>query len=108
MLTPICPACGCSLVRLGVKAEAAARYAHAGTEYLFCCRGCVELFAQDPDAYLAETRDLIVCPSCLAEKPRSAAVRIEYDGRPIYFCRCPHCVEVFKRQPARLLQRLVA
>ena len=43
--TPICPTCGCSLARLGVSRENAAPGRHEGTEYLFCCEGCREIFA---------------------------------------------------------------
>jgi YHS domain-containing protein len=108
MLTSICPACGCSLVRLGIKPDQAQRHSHGGTEYLFCCPGCVDIFVQDPEKYLAEIRDLIVCPTCLAEKPLASTVSIEHEGRSIYFCRCPHCIEVFKREPDRFLKRLAA
>jgi hypothetical protein len=41
MSSPICPACGCSLVRLGVPTDKASRYRYRDTEYLFCCQGCV-------------------------------------------------------------------
>ena len=108
MLTPICPACGCSLVRLGIKPAEAARRTHEGVEYQFCCGGCVEIFIQDPEKYVAEVHGMIVCPSCLAEKPRASAVSLEHHGRQIYFCRCPQCVEVFRKEPDRLLQRLAA
>jgi YHS domain-containing protein len=49
---------------------------------------------------------LIVCPSCLAEKARGLAVAIEHAGEPVYFCRCPHCVERFEKEPEPLLAQL--
>ena len=106
--TPICPACGCSLVRLGISRADAARLEHRGQELNFCCQGCVDVFAQDPDRYLGEIADWIVCPTCLAEKPKKLTVSISHEGREIHFCRCPHCVEEFQRRPEELLQRLAA
>ena len=104
--TPICPSCGCSLVRLGLKDEDAARYRYADIEYRFCCQGCVDLFTTDPERYLDEIRDVIVCPSCLAEKPLASTVSFEHEGSAIHFCRCPHCLQDFKNDPQRLLRRL--
>ena len=80
MKSLLCPTCGCSLVRLGVSRENAARAEHDGAEYLFCCEGCRELFGSDPERYLAEIRDVVVCPSCLAEKPIAVTVAIEHNG----------------------------
>ena len=68
METLICPTCGCSLVRLGISKDQATPYSHEGKEYFFCCQGCVDVFAADPEKRLEETKDLIVCPTCLAEK----------------------------------------
>jgi len=106
MDSPICPYCGCSLARLGISREAATSLPHNGEELLFCCQGCLDGFQSDPERYLAEIRELIVCPTCLAEKAREAAVSIEYEGGAVYFCRCPHCVERFEADPERLLARL--
>ena len=106
MKTLICPACGCSLVRLGIGADAAIPYRHAGVEYRFCCQGCVDLFVSDPDKRLQETEDLIVCPTCLAEKPRERAVKLEIAGQEVYFCRCPYCAEAFAKNPSYYIGRL--
>jgi YHS domain-containing protein len=89
-----------------LKATDVVQYQYAGTEYQFCCRGCLEIFVTNPEKYLEEIRDLIVCPSCLAEKPLELRVGVEHEGGTVYFCRCPHCLDAFKRDPARLLQRL--
>ncbi len=106
MNTLICPTCGCSLVRLGIAKEEAPTYTYDGKEYRFCCQGCVDLFDVDPTKHLRETKDLIVCPSCLAEKPPESIVTLEHAGQQIAFCRCPHCVDVFLRAPAYYLNRL--
>lgn len=104
-MSPICPTCGCSLVRLDIEREDAARYEHRGAE-LFCCQGCVELFREDPDTYLEEIRDWVVCPTCLAEKPKHLTVSISHEGHEVRFCRCPRCRDEFHRRPAELLARL--
>jgi YHS domain-containing protein len=106
MDSPICPYCGCSLARLGVARDAATAFTYNGEELLFCCRGCLDGFQSDPERYLVEIRELIVCPTCLAEEPRDLAVSIKHEGRSVYFCRCPGCVDEFRRHPGELLARL--
>ena len=106
METPICPTCGCSLVRLGIAKDEAVTHNHEGHEYLFCCQACVDLFSADPAKHLQETQGLIVCPTCLAEKPRLSTFTLEHAGQQIRFCRCPHCVEAFRKAPDYYLKRL--
>ncbi len=102
----ICPTCGCSLVRLGVAKDQAAVYNHNSKEYHFCCQACVDLFTPDPQKYLQESNDLIVCPTCLAEKPRQSAVKLKIAEQDVYFCRCPHCAELFRKDPDFYMKRL--
>jgi len=64
MKTLICPTCGCSLVRLGIKKGKSVIHRHNGEQYHFCCQGCVDVFITDPQKHLQETNDLIVCPKC--------------------------------------------
>ena len=106
MNTLICRTCGCSLVRLGIKEEGSASYRHRSQEYRFCCQGCADLFAQDPPKYLQETSDLIVCPTCLAEKPTKWAVVHDIAGNKVHFCRCPYCADLFRKNPDFYLKRL--
>lgn len=106
MDSPICPYCSCSLARLGIAREAATTLTYEGEELLFCCQDCLDGFQLEPERYLAEIRELIVCPTCLAEKPRELTVSIEHEGRSVYFCRCPHCAERFEQDPQPLLARL--
>jgi YHS domain-containing protein len=82
------------------------RHRYAETEYQFCCRGCLEVFTRNPEKYIEEIRDVIVCPSCLAEKPLALAVSCEHEGTTVHFCRCPHCLDAFRKEPDRLLRRL--
>lgn len=107
-MSPICPTCGCSLVRLGIDRAGAATYEYLGEQLLFCCSGCLAIFKEDPERFLDEIRDWIVCPTCLAEKPKELTVAINHQGRKVHFCRCPGCVEEFKRRPEELLARLAA
>ena len=74
MKTPICPTCGCSLVRLGITKKRAVTLKYQDQEYSFCCKGCALMFEETPEALLEETNDLVVCPSCLAEKPINQTV----------------------------------
>jgi YHS domain-containing protein len=106
MKTPICPTCGCSLVRLGITREKAVMQKYQGMEYSFCCEGCARMFKENPEALLEETNSLIVCPSCLAEKPVSHTVAINYEGEKLHFCKCPHCISVFQENPDYYMKRL--
>ena len=55
---------------------------------------------------MREIESVDVCPVCLAEKSTAQAVRIEYANRILNFCRCPHCLEQFHRQPSYYLHRM--
>jgi len=105
-VTPICPTCGCSLVRLGINPDEAASYEYEGRKLLFCCQACADLFVERPEQYLDEIRDWIVCPTCLAEKPKHLTVTISHEGQHVHFCRCPCCVDEFRKRPDELLERL--
>ena len=81
MDTQICPTCSCSLVRLKISKGKAATSRYEGKEYHFCCQGCVDIFVTDPQKYLQEISDFIVCPTCLAEKPQHLAGRYQPSDR---------------------------
>ena len=106
MKTLICPSCGCSLVRLGISKDKATVYRYNKEDYYFCCQGCVDIFTTDPQEYIKETNDMIVCPTCLAEKPVQNAIKLEIDGSEVHFCRCAHCVDLFKKNPSFYIKRL--
>ena len=106
MNTLICPNCGCSLVRLGISQDKAVPYNHGGEEYFFCCQACVDVFTTDPRKYLEKISDLVVCPSCLAEKPVERAVKSTIAGKQVPFCGCPYCVEMFEKDPDFYTKRL--
>jgi len=102
----ICPTCGCSLVRLGVDISRAPTAEFGGEIYYFCCRECRDIFFKDPRRYVEEVRDKFVCPVCLGEKRKSEGIRVEFEGREVYLCRCPHCLEAFRTNPWYFLNRL--
>jgi len=106
MKTLICPTCGCSLVRLGIAKENAVIRKYQEKQYSFCCDGCATLFKESPEDRLRETDNLVVCPSCLAEKPKNQTVIIHYRGESLPFCKCPHCVTVFQEDPEYYVKRL--
>ena len=106
MKTLICRTCGCSLVRLGISKENSVAHRYKDEEYRFCCQGCVDLFITDPGAYLRETNNLIVCPTCLAEKPVKWAAKMKIGQQEVHFCRCPYCAEVFEKNPDFYIKRL--
>ena len=106
METLVCPMCGCSLVRLGISKEDSVAYHHSDQDYRFCCQGCVDLFITDPEKYLHDTDDVVVCPTCLAEKPRERAGTFEFEGQEVHYCRCPSCEESFRENPDFYVARL--
>lgn len=106
MKTFICPTCGCSLVRLGISKDNASISHYNGTVHYFCCDGCADLFVKNPERYIEETKDLIVCPTCLAEKTRTSATKLNVNGQNLYFCHCPHCVELYKKDEVFYINRL--
>ncbi len=106
MKTEICPTCGCSLVRLRIKKEYSVPYSHNDKEYQFCCQGCLDIFKTDPEKYLQEISNLVVCPVCLKEKPIEWTSKLEHQGTTFHFCRCPHCEQQFKKKPEHFIKRL--
>ncbi len=106
MKTLICPYCGCSLVRLRITRDKAATYSYAGTEYYFCCQACADLFAADPEEHLERTKDVVVCPTCLGEKPPAAVFTFEHAGQEVPYCGCPYCQEQFEKDPGYYISRL--
>ena len=106
MKTLICRHCGCSLVRLGISKEKAVSARHEDQEHYFCCQECVDVFITDPKKSLQETADVIVCPTCLAEKPLQRSATLQWSGQEVGFCRCPYCQEEFQRDPDHYIDRL--
>lgn len=106
METPICSTCGCSLIRLGISQKKALFHYYKEKQYLFCCKGCLELFKTQPESLLNETSNLTVCPVCLAEKHIYNTVEHQVNGMPLNFCRCPHCLDQFNQNQNYFIKRL--
>ncbi|MEC4688558.1 MAG: hypothetical protein VST64_09675 [Nitrospirota bacterium] len=107
MKTLICSTCRCSMVRLGVSTDEAATYRYNNQEYRFCCQKCADVFSADPQTYLQIPVDLIVvCPTCLGEKPLQWAVKLTIAGQEAHFCGCPLCSEAFQKNPEFYVKRL--
>jgi len=104
--TKICPTCGCSLVRLGIKQNSAVQLKYQKHSYFFCCSGCATLFNDNPEKYVKEINDVVVCPVCLAEKNINQTVGVKYNDIEIPFCRCPHCASEFQDKPQYYIERL--
>ena len=103
----VCPTCGCSLVRLGIKDTSATKSTYKDESYSFCCSGCAKIFDKNPSKYIEEIKNVIVCPVCLAEKNIAHTTGVKYKNTVIPFCRCPHCISTFEEKPEYYLDRLM-
>ncbi|MGN6470063.1 MAG: heavy metal translocating P-type ATPase [Rhizobiaceae bacterium] len=71
---------------------------HGGHTYHFCCAGCREKFARDPEAYLEATD-----PVCGMKVDRATARHFaRHEGRGHYFCSAG-CKAKFEADPERYL-----
>ncbi len=104
--TLICPTCGCSLVRLGIRKDNSIVYSYDGKDYYFCCDGCVKVFANSPKKYLQEIKNKVVCPICLGEKSIKHTINLSHNGINYHFCRCPHCISKFNKNPDYFIKRI--
>ncbi len=64
------------------------------------------MFDENSESLLEETENLVVCPSCLAEKLIDQTVVINYQSEKLHFCKCPHCMTVFKEDSEYYIKRL--
>jgi len=77
------PVCG-----MKVTPESEHRHAYQGTDYYFCCNGCREKFAAEPERYLhlQEQPETAACPTGVCDT-----------GTQTYVC--PMCPEVRQQEP---------
>jgi len=94
------PVCG-----MTVSPDSELRHVHAGVEYLFCCSGCLEKFAADPEHYLqppdepaADLQD----PVCGMSVTAQSEHHYTFQGTDYFFC-CNGCREKFAADPGRYL-----
>ena len=104
----ICPTCGCSLVRLGISKDNYIVYDYDGKDYHFCCDGCAKIFAISPKKYLREIKNIVVCSTCLGEKSIKHTVNLRHNGENYHFCKCPHCISEFNKNPDYFIKRIAA
>ncbi len=99
------PVCGMTVD----PATAKHRFDHAGQTFFFCCAGCREKFAADPDRYLkaetpAATPVKTLDPVCgMTVDPVTAKHRFDHAGRTFFFCSAG-CREKFAADPDRYLK----
>jgi YHS domain-containing protein len=86
----------------------------------FCCKGCAKKVSEDEKAFAdaaAEDqgvlaygpeakKDVILCPVCAGmASTRGEMKRHVHEGKAYYFC-ASHCLEVFKKDPAKYQKQL--
>jgi YHS domain-containing protein len=102
----LCPTCGYSFLRMGIDFNSAPKAIYQGTEYGFCCAECVNPFFADPESYLAEIKEMVICPVCLCEKRKRHAIPLRYQEDLVYLCRCPDCALEFQKSPGLYILRM--
>lgn len=75
-------------------------YTYLGTEYKFCCAGCVAEFRSEPMDYVKEE---IKCP--VEGGAGMKEVSAMYDGTKYYFC-CAGCDTEFMSKPEEYLEKM--
>ena len=85
------PVCG-----MTVSDDTQHRYIHEGTEYLFCCRGCLDKFQDNPDQYIE--RAVEKDPVCGMEVSADTELAFDHAGTTYRFCS-EHCLTKFKATP---------
>jgi uncharacterized protein YbaR (Trm112 family) len=108
MKSVLCPTCGCSLVRLQISREQAVHLTYDGADYY--CDGCARVFRSDSERYLAQIRDVVVCPACLGEKLSAVTTTLQHSGMTVNFCGCPSLhgrVRAGSRSPHRTFSGVV-
>ena len=70
---------------------------YLGTDYTFCCQGCVDKFKSEPMSYIDAK---LKCPVMGGAAKQDMFV--EYDGVKYYFC-CEGCSEKFNSNPEKYM-----
>ena len=98
------PVCGMTVD----PATARHRFEYGGETYVFCCAGCMNKFAADPERYLAKSNAADRAaqekdPVCgMTVDPASAKHRFEHGGETYVFCSAG-CATKFAADPGRYL-----
>jgi len=89
-----------------IDPKVAPKAIHDENVYTFCCEECVKPFLDAPEPYLAEIKEIIICPICLCEKRKRHTICIVHKEESIFLCRCPNCIAEFKRCPEPYIERM--
>lgn len=94
------PVCG-----MTVGMDSKYHYQYADRDYYFCCAGCQQKFAADPDHYLQPARAAKhTDPVCGMTVDADTIHQFQYQDVRYYFCG-PGCMERFRAAPDTYLQR---
>jgi YHS domain-containing protein len=74
-------------------------FTYLGTEYQFCCGGCLKKFKAEPIKYI---KTEVKCP--VMGEPIDKEVSTVVDGVKYYFC-CPSCIKKFEKDPQKYLNK---
>ncbi len=91
------PVCG-----MTVAPDSPLRYEHAGRTFLFCCAGCRQIFAADPERWLAPRAAPEAVPVTPARRPPRGRALPMASAAPVVVASawiCPMCPEVRERRP---------
>jgi Cu+-exporting ATPase len=93
------PVCG-----MTVRTDSPHHLQHAGQDYYFCCAGCRQKFATDPDRYLRpQPAAPHTDPVCGMTVDDDTIHQFMHQGTRYYFCG-PSCMERFRNTPEQYLQ----
>ncbi len=94
------PVCGMELK----KEDAKHTYEYKEKTYYFCMASCKEKFVKNPEEYLKDVEEEIICPVSGETFAKSdAAGSMEYEGKTYYLC-CAGCLDKFKADPAKYIK----
>ena len=92
-----CPVSG----KMVKKAEAVGPYNYEGTDYYFCCNGCMGKFKAGPEKYINEAKDII----CGMSVDKKTTHKIVHAGKEYYFCSA-QCKVAFEKDPEGYIKKM--
>lgn len=93
--TKLCPVSG---EPLGHEGEPV-KFSYLGTEYEFCCGGCLKKFKAEPMKYI---KTELKCP-VMGDTAKQDVFTV-VDGVKYYFC-CEGCISKFEKNPSKYLDK---
>jgi P-type Cu+ transporter len=92
------PVCG-----MQVSSDSEHRFHYGGDDYYFCCAGCRQKFAANPEHYLHPQAAQQIDPVCGMAVDADTIHQFPYLGTQYYFCGTG-CMERFRAAPESFLQ----